>query len=444
MGPGVAEGAFGRAWRAPDRVREHGAVAPRPLGADCRRLVVAGTVSNLGDGVILAAAPSLAATLTTDARLVSGLAVAQTLPWLLFALVSGAVVDRLDRRTVMVAVDSFRALAFAALTLVVATDWVGLPLLYVVFFALGVSETLFDTAALSLMPSIVEPEQLTVANGRLQSGEVVANHLAGPPLGGLLFAGAAAAPFALEAVSFAVAALLVWRIRGARMPPGEDGPRAARRSLRVDIAEGIDFLFHHPLLRIIAVVLGVWNLLEYMMVGVMVLFCTRLLGLNEAGFGLVLSSMAIGGLLGGITSDRLTRAIGEGSTLRLVMLTSAVATAALPATRSTAVVVVASAVAGWVAVTWNVTTVSLRQAIVPDHLLGRVNSVYRLLAFGGMPFGALLGGVVAESYGLAAPFWVAAGITFVLALSLVLLVDNDSVARARADAMSPLSPGTAD
>ncbi|MCZ7535912.1 MAG: MFS transporter [Acidimicrobiia bacterium] len=113
------------------------------------------------------------------------------------------------------------------------------------------------------------------------------------------------------------------------------------------------------------------------------------------------------------------------------MLTSAAATAALPATRSPAVVVVASAVAGWVAVTWNVTTVTLRQAIVPDHLLGRVNSVYRLLAFGGMPFGALLGGVIAEGYGLAAPFWVAAVVTAVLALALVLLVDNDSVAAAR-------------
>ncbi len=181
----------------------------------------------------------------------------------------------------------------------------------------------------------------------------------------------------------------------------------------------------------IAVVLGVWNLLEYMMVGVMVLFCTRRLGLNEAGFGLVLSSMAVGGLLGGITTDRISRSIGEGWTLRLVMLTSAVATAALPATRSPAVVVVASAVAGWVAVTWNVTTVTLRQAIVPDHLLGRVNSVYRLLAFGGMPFGALLGGVIAEGYGLAAPFWVAAGVTSVLALALMFLVDNDSVAAAR-------------
>jgi len=418
-------------------VSKHGPLGQRVLGNDYRRLFAAGTISNLGDGVVLTAAPSLAATLTNDARLVSGLAVAQTLPWLLFALVSGAVVDRLDRRSIMVAVDSFRALAFGGLTLVVATDWVGLPLLYVVFFALGVSETLFDTAALSLVPSIVAPEDLAIANGRMQSGEVVANHLAGPPLGGLLFAAAAAAPFALEAASFAVAAVLVWRIRGARTLPGNAAPRAERRSLRADIAEGLGFLFRNPLLRSIAVVLGVWNLVEYMMVGVMVLFCTRRLGLNEAGFGLVLSSMAVGGLVGGITTDRLTRAIGEGSTLRIVMLTSAVATAALPVTRSAALVVFASAVGGWVAVTWNVTTLSLRQAIVPDHLLGRVNSVFRLLAFGGMPFGAILGGVIAESFGLAAPFWVAACVTFVLALSLVLLVDNDSVARSRMEAMSP-------
>lgn len=400
------------------------------LGADYRRLLTASTVSNLGDGVVLAAAPLLAAGLTDDARLVSGLAAAQTLPWLVFALVSGALVDRLDRKTVMVAVDTFRAFAFGGLTLVVATDWASLPLLYAVFFAVGVSETLFDTAALSLMPSIVDTEYLARANGRLQSGEVLANHLAGPPLGGLLFAGAAAAPFALEAVSFALAALLVWRIRAPRSIPV---PRAApeQRRLRDEIGEGVRYLFGHSLLRVIAVVLGVWNLLEYMMVGVIVLFCTRWLGLNEAGYGIVLSSMAVGGLIGGVTTDRLTRAIGEGSTLRLVMLSSAVATAALPATHSAVVVVVASAVGGWVAVTWNVTTVSLRQAIVPHQILGRVNSVYRLLAFGGMPFGALLGGVVADAYGLAAPFWVAAGVTMVLAVVIVILVDNDSIADAR-------------
>ncbi|MCZ7535913.1 MAG: MFS transporter [Acidimicrobiia bacterium] len=277
----------------------------RRLGSDYRRLFAAGTISNLGDGVMLTAAPSLAATLTTDARLVSGLAAAQTLPWLLFALLSGAVVDRLDRRRVMVAVDTFRAVAFCGLTLLVATDWIGLPILYVVFFALGVSETLFDTAALSLMPSIVAPENLATANGRLQSGEVVANHLVGPPFGGLLFAAAAAAPFAVEAASFALAALLVWRIRAAPSLPMESTTPPPRRSLRADIAEGLSYLFRNPLLRVIAVVLGVWNLLEYMMVGIMVLFCTRRLGLSEAGFGLVLSSMAVGGLLGGITSDRL-------------------------------------------------------------------------------------------------------------------------------------------
>ena len=404
------------------------------LGADYRRLLTASTVSNLGDGVVLAAAPLLAASLTDDARLVSGLAAAQTLPWLIFALVSGALVDRLDRRGVMVVVDTFRAFAFGGLALVVATDWASLPLLFAVFFAVGVSETLFDTAALSLMPSIVDSQHLARANGRLQSGEVLANHLAGPPLGGLLFATAAAAPFALEAASFAVAALLVWRIRGARSLPRPYVEDLVPRRLRDEIGEGIRYLFGHSLLRVIAVVLGVWNLLEYMMVGVIVLFCTRWLGLNETGYGIVLSSMAVGGLIGGVTTDRLTRAIGEGSTLRLVMFSSAIATAALPATHSAAVVVVASAVGGWVAVTWNVTTVSLRQAIVPHHILGRVNSVYRLLAFGGMPFGALLGGVVADAYGLAAPFWVAAGVTMVLAVVIVILVDNDSIIDARARA----------
>ena len=171
----------------------------RGLGPDFAKLWTANAVSNLGDGVTLVAGPLLAASLTRDPRLVAGLAVAQRLPWLLFSLVSGALVDRLDRRLLMVRVDAARCVAVGLLGVAVLADAASLPLLYVVFFALGTAETLFDNAAVSILPAVVPRAQLARANGRLLGAQMVANELVAPPLGGLLFAAAAAVPFLLDA-----------------------------------------------------------------------------------------------------------------------------------------------------------------------------------------------------------------------------------------------------
>jgi hypothetical protein len=177
----------------------------RGLGPDFAKLWTANAVSNLGDGVTLVAGPLLAASLTRDPRLVAGLAVAQRLPWLLFSLVSGALVDRLDRRLLMVRVDAARCVAVGLLGVAVLADAASLPLLYVVFFALGTAETLFDNAAVSILPAVVPRAQLARANGRLLGAQMVANELVAPPLGGLLFAAAAAVPFLLDAGTFAAA-----------------------------------------------------------------------------------------------------------------------------------------------------------------------------------------------------------------------------------------------
>ncbi|HEU4397592.1 MAG TPA: MFS transporter, partial [Actinomycetota bacterium] len=194
-------------------------------------------MSNLGDGVTLVAGPLLAASLTRDPRLVAGLAVAQRLPWLLFSLVSGALVDRLDRRLLMVRVDAARCLAVALLGVAVLADAASLPLLYVVFFALGTAETLFDNAAVSILPAVVPRDQLARANGRLLGVRMVANELVAPPLGGLLFAAAAAVPFLLDAGTFAAAAALVAAMGGRFRVERPEG--SAPTTLRAEIAEGV-------------------------------------------------------------------------------------------------------------------------------------------------------------------------------------------------------------
>jgi MFS family permease len=192
------------------------------LGKEYAKLIAARTVSNLGDGMTLVAGPLLAAALTREPLLIAGLALAQRLPWLLFALVSGALVDRLDRRRLMAAVDTLRSAAVSFLGVAVLFDFAGLTLMYTVFFFVGTAETLFDTASVSVLPAVVPKEDLQKANGRLYSAQILANNMAGPPLGGFLFASAAALPFLLDAATFAAAAALVLTLRGSfRVRPAE-------------------------------------------------------------------------------------------------------------------------------------------------------------------------------------------------------------------------------
>jgi MFS family permease len=231
------------------------------LGSRYWRLWWASTISNLGDGIDLAALPLLAAALTRDPRLVAGLAVAARLPWLLFALTAGALVDRVDRRALMVGVNLVRGGLVAVIAVMVATGTTRIWLLYVISFLLGVNETLFDNAAQSLLPSIVAPALLETANGRQQAAEVVANSFAGPPLGGILFSLTASAPFWADSASFVIAAALIATISGAFRPTRPaDSDLTPRPSIRADIAEGIRWLHGHRLLRTLAMLLGVANL----------------------------------------------------------------------------------------------------------------------------------------------------------------------------------------
>ncbi|CAA9585349.1 MAG: Antibiotic efflux protein, partial [uncultured Thermomicrobiales bacterium] len=260
------------------------------LGPEFRKLWAASTLSNLGDGVALVAAPLLAAALTRDPALVAGLAVAQQLPWLLFTLLSGALADRLDRRRAMAAVGACRAALFGALGVAVLLDRVSLPLLYAVFFLLGAGETLFDTTAATVLPAVVPREGLPRANARLSGAATVANYFVGKPLGGLLFAAAAALPFLLGAGGLVAAAALILALRGtfrATRPPG--APPAA---LGAEIAEGLQWLWRHRLLRTLALALTLLNVTFVGWNSVLVLLALERLGLDQAGFGILLTAHA--------------------------------------------------------------------------------------------------------------------------------------------------------
>ena len=381
------------------------------------------------------AGPLLAASLTRDPLLVAGLAFAQRLPWLLFSLVSGALVDRLDRRRLMVAVDVVRCLLLGLLGVAVLLDAATVPLLYAVFFAVGVAETLFDNAAVSILPSVVARERLPRANGRLLGGRTVAQDLAGPPLGGLLFAVAAAVPFLLDAGTFAAAAALVAAMRGRFRV--ERSVEAAPTTLRSEIAEGLRWLWRNRLLRILALAIGLMNVTLMATASILVLVAQERLGLGPAGYGLLFSAMAVGGVAASLVVERIVGWLGPATTMRLGLVIEASTHLVLALARSPLVAGAILALFGFHAVTWSVTSVSLRQELVPERLLGRVNSAYAAFAYGGTSLGALLGGLLARRFGLTAPFWCSFAAMALLALVAWRVLSAGTVRAAREQAATP-------
>jgi MFS family permease len=393
------------------------------------RLWLASTISNLGDGVTLAAMPLLAATLTRSPSKVALVTLFVTLPWLFFALIGGALADRFDRRVLMGVADLFRMVAIGGVGVAVLADAESLALLCVISFLLGSAECVFDNASQAILPMLVERDGLEKANGRLYSAEIVTNEFAGPPLGAALFAAAASVPFLFDAASFGIAALLVLTLRGVFRPQ-----RTVATTIRSDIAEGVRWLRDHTLLRTLALVLGVMNLFGTAMFSIMVLYALEVLKLSGTGYGLLLTAGAIGGLIGSFVGSWLSARLGAGTTLLVAAAIFGLAALVPALWANTIAVGVAFAISAAFATIWNIITVSMRQTIVPEELLGRVNSAYRLLGWGTMPIGAAVGGLLADGFGLRAPFLATGNVSTLLVLAMAPTVNNHTVASARAAA----------
>lgn len=397
------------------------------LGARFDKLSIAAGVSNIGDGVSGAAFPLLVASLTRDPLLVAAATLIGRLPWLLFALISGALVDRMDRKRVMVITNVLRALGIGLMAWGVATDRVELFAIYVVAFGLGVAETFFDTSAEALVPRLVDVDDLPPANGRLQALEWVGGAFAGPPLGALLFAVFAALPFFVDAASFAIAAFLILLIPGSYR-----SERVIDTSVREDIAGGLKWLWNQRVVRTLALMAGVTNLFTFGIIAVFVLYAQDILGVSDVGYGVLLATLGVGGLLGAFIGPRLVLSLGSGNTIRLTLVAQIVLTALFGFTSNVYVVGALLLFYGLLITSWNIVSVSLRQGLTPDEIRGRVAGASRLLAWGAQPLGALLGGLVASAFGLRAPFFVAS-IAFVIATALVWsIISNEAIEDARA------------
>lgn len=400
--------------RSPSSGRR-GSALPRNF----RLLWAATALSNLGDGLRLVAMPLLATSVTSDPRLIAGVTVAQRLPWLFLILPGGALADRYDRRLLRVRLDIARAVVVAALVAAIALDQTSIVVIYVVAVLLASAEAVVDSSSMAMVPATVAGPDLERAVGRLGSTELAMNDLVGPPLGGLLFGLAIAVPFGIDGVTFAGAALVLAFMTGTYRPAASGGEQ--RPTMRASLAEGIRWLWHHRLLRTLALVSTALGTASFVGNAVFVIFATDELELSEFGYGVLLVPGALGGIAGSLLAPRFRR-FPLRRTLPVAVVGSGASTWLMAVTSSPIVVGALSALSLASVMVWNVLTLALRQRLIPDEMLGRVGASYRFLVYLGMPFGALVGGLLANAYGVRSAIFVSGSILVFVGLTLPVLL----------------------
>ncbi len=375
-------------------------IAPARLGRSFRWLLSATFVNNVGDGVALTAGPLLVASLTRDPLLVSMALLSEYLPVLVFGVLGGVAADRFNRKRMVVVVNIGRSFVLAALVATIVGGAVNIALVLIALFVLGTAETFADSASSTLLPGLVAREDLGIANARMQGAFLLTNQLLLPPVGAFLFAVGPAIPFAANAAGFALGAVLVSRVVTDVRDLQPDRP-----GVRAEMLEGFRWLMGHPPMRTLALTILTFNVTYGAAWSVLVLYAGERLGMNEVGFGLLTTAVAIGGVVGTVSYGRLERRFSLADIMRVGLLIETFTHLALALTTSSAVALATLVVFGAHAFVWGTTSTVVRQRAVPDAVLGRVTGVYRVAIVGGLVIGTPIGGLLARTFGITAPFW---------------------------------------
>lgn len=406
---------------------------PRPA-ASFRYLWAANTMSNLGDGLYQFALPVLALSTTQSPALVAGVTVMLTLAWPLFGLQAGALVDRFERRTVLLVVSGLRFGTLALLTVAIVGGWLSLPLIYVTAAILGIGETLADTALTAIVPSVVESDALELANSRIVAGQTVTNTLIGPPLAGALLAvgGAALTGVGASLYALTAGALALLRRHPSHSNRGDDSDPVS------GLTAGFRFLWRDSLLRRLTLFTAAMNIWWAGFVALFALYAISPgpMGLGPPGLGVLLTAMAIGGLAGSLLTQRIVAAVGVRVTLALDFVGTALLVGVPAVTTHPIAVGMALAVAGAASVWWIVLVASIRQRVTPDGLLGRAYSASRMISWGVLPIGAVAAGLAAELFGIRSVYAAGALVTLGLLVAFLALVSSaelDSTRRPASD-----------
>ncbi len=374
---------------------------------DFRQLWIGDTISQFGTQLSILALPVLAVKVLDAGEFEMGLlGFCEYLAFLVIGLPAGAWVDRWRKKQVLVAGDVVRAVALASLPLAWLLDVLTFPQMLVVALVIGVCTVFFDVAYQSYLPDLVEPDDIGEGNAKLQASQSVAM-IGGPAIaGGLIKLVGAPLTIAIDALSFLGSAFFIRRIDHLDTPP----PRENRRSLVVEIREGLSFVLKNPLLWRITASTGISNFFSNVTGVMLVLFCIRDLGLDPGDIGIAMGIGAAGGLLGALLTPRINRIVGEGRTIPMTALFWVPAGLMMPLAGTyippMVALTVSSLLLTFAVVVYNVTQVSFRQRLCPRPLLGRMNASIRFLVWGVMPIGAFVGGVLGEQVGPRNVFWI--------------------------------------
>lgn len=394
----------------------------KSLGRNYWKLWSATAISNLGDGVAIVAYPWLASAVTRSPLLIAIVGMVSRLPWLLLTLPAGVVADRFERKKIIVTMDIFRGFLTLALSLIllgvagtlpdldtltsgpeIETNWALYWVIIISALLFGSAEVFRDNAAQTFLPKIVEKENLERANGRMWSAEYLMNSFLGAPLGSFLIGIAIALPFFFNATTFFIAVVLITLIQvrqsGSAKAENEIKLMKGQINFREEIREGFQWLMSHTLLRPMAIILGLLNLFGTISSALFILFAQEVLETSVFVFAILGTAGAVGGVLGGLLGAKISKRWGSGRAVAASLFIMPTMTLLIGLSTRWILVWIFTAISMVMAVTWNVITVSLRQSIIPDHLLGRVNSVYRFFAWGSIPIGMVVSGVLVDLAG---------------------------------------------
>lgn len=381
---------------------------PVSLGRSFNGLWFGTGAANLGDGMALFVLPLLAIAVDASAGGVAAVTAALTLAWPVFGLHAGWIVDRVDRRALLTTVNVVRGLVLGGVTAAFLTDALSLPLILVAAVLLGVAETLVDTALTSTIPLVVEPVGRSRANARIEATINVANQLAGPPLAGLLAGATLALATGASAALYlvAVAGVLMMTLRRPRPDAPAEGSAVPTGRRRGELVAGFRFLWRQPVVRTLTLFTAAMNVVWAVATALLVVYVVEPgpLGLTAAQYGLLLTAMAVGGLIASVLVEPLRRWVG---TTRL-MIADAVGTVLFvaPVAFDAGIWAVAggAVVAGAGSSIWRILAGTIRQNLSPPELLGRIYSASRMISWGVIPASAALAGVIAEVWGLRTAF----------------------------------------
>ena len=384
-----------------------------PLGPAYWRLWTSTSVSSLGDGLVAVGFPLVAVTLSHSPLAIAAVAFATRLPWLVVGPVAGVVADRVHRGRLLVAADLLRAALLGAVVLLLSAGMLSIPVLCVTGFALGAFETLFVAGAHAGVPQLVDPDALDRANARLVAAQHAGEQMLGPVFGALAFAAFAAAPFAGDALSFVVSGIVLLSIRGHL--PAPQSSHVQRESVRHDLREGVEFLVHHPMLRLLAGLIGGLAFAQALVTGVLVLYCVEVLHLSPSGYGVFIGITASGNVVGAMVAPRVKAWLDASGAITTAALVSGLGLLVAARTTNVALAALCFFFEAWAVGVASVVNASLRQTAIPDALRGRVGNLFRSLIWGAIPAGTLAGGVLASAMGLRSPLLVAGFLQLVVA-----------------------------